>query len=369
MTPLVLSEQDPASAPWWLLGVAVVLLLAFVAWERRARRTHGHPLVNFGLLRTRSYALGTSLGLLYFAGFTAIFFVVTLFLQNGRGYTPLEAGLALTPFALGSAVTSAIGGRLVSRLGKSLVVLGLLAVAVGLVAVDVVLRLDPQQVGWAIAGPLLLAGIGSGFVIAPNQTLALEEVPPREGGTAAGVLQTGQRIGSAIGISAVGAVFFGQLTATGGDWSLAISRGLIGAVAFVVLALLLGLADLALDRRRRRAAAGARRSRRRTTGPHPRPAPPRRGRRVDPAGPGHRPAGGRARRCDGDARGRRRPRGGRRRGGRGRDLPPRAARGGHVPAGRPGRRSPARGGLGRGPGVRRGRPRRRAGQHGRSAAD
>ena len=143
MTPLVLSEQDPASAPWWLLGVALVLLLAFVAWERRARRTHGHPLVNFGLLRTRSYALGTSLGLLYFAGFTAIFFVVTLFLQNGRGYTPLEAGLALTPFALGSAVTSAIGGRLVSRLGKSLVVLGLLAVAVGLVAVDVVLRLDP----------------------------------------------------------------------------------------------------------------------------------------------------------------------------------------------------------------------------------
>ena len=257
MTPLVLSEQDPASAPWWLLGVALVLLLAFVAWERRARRTHGHPLVNFGLLRTRSYALGTSLGLLYFAGFTAIFFVVTLFLQNGRGYTPLEAGLALTPFALGSAVTSAIGGRLVSRLGKSLVVLGLLAVAVGLVAVDVVLRLDPQQVGWAIAGPLLLAGIGSGFVIAPNQTLALEEVPPREGGTAAGVLQTGQRIGSAVGISAVGAVFFGQLTATGGDWSLAISQGLIGAVAFVVLALLLGLADLALDRRRRRAAAGA----------------------------------------------------------------------------------------------------------------
>jgi len=252
MFPLVLSEGDPAGAPWWLLGVFAVLLVLFVFWERRARRTHGHPLVDFALLRTRSYALGSSLGLLYFAGFTAIFFVITLFLQNGRGYTPLEAGLALTPFALGSAVTSAIGGRLVSRLGKPLVVGGLLAVALGLVAVDVVLRLDPQQVGWAMAGPLLVAGLGSGFVIAPNQTLALEEVPARQGGTAAGVLQTGQRVGSAIGISAVGAVFFGQLASNGGDWARAISLGLIGAVAFVVLALVLGVVDLLADRRRAR---------------------------------------------------------------------------------------------------------------------
>jgi EmrB/QacA subfamily drug resistance transporter len=255
MIPLVLSEQERSGAPWWLIAVSVVLLVAFVLWERRARSTHGHPLVNFALLRTRSYALGTSLGLLYFAGFTAIFFVVTLFLQNGRGYTPLEAGLALTPFALGSAVSSAIGGRLVSRLGKPMVVGGLLAVGIGLVAVDLVLRLDPAQVGWAIAGPLLLAGIGSGLVIAPNQTLALEEVPPREGGTAAGILQTGQRVGSAIGISAVGAVFFGQLTSTGGDWALAISRGLVGAVGFVALALVLGVVDLLLGRRRARRAA------------------------------------------------------------------------------------------------------------------
>jgi EmrB/QacA subfamily drug resistance transporter len=257
MLPLVLSEQNPSGAPWWLIGVAVLLLLLFVAWERRARRAHGHPLVNFRLLRTRSYALGTTLGLVYFAGFTSIFFVLTLFLQQGRGFTPLEAGLALTPFALGSAVSSALGGRWVSRFGKPQVVLGLLAVAVGLVVTDVVLRLDPGSVGWAIAAPLLVAGIGSGFVIAPNQTLALEEVPPREGGTAAGVLQTGQRVGSAIGISAVGAVFFGSLTSSHGNWSASISSGLVITVGLVVLALLVGVADLISDRvaRRRRATA------------------------------------------------------------------------------------------------------------------
>jgi EmrB/QacA subfamily drug resistance transporter len=256
MLPLVLSEQDPSGAPWWLVGVAVLLLLLFVAWERRARRTHGHPLVNFGLLRTRSYSLGTTLGLLYFAGFTSIFFVLTLFLQQGRGFTPLEAGLALTPFALGSAASSAIGGRLVARFGKPLVVSGLLGVVVGLVATDVVLRLNPSSVGWAIAVPLLVAGIGGGFVVAPNQTLALEEVPVREGGTAAGVLQTGQRIGSAVGISAVGAVFFGSLASSRGDWSSSISSGLVVTVGLVVLALVVGIADLVADRitRRRRAA-------------------------------------------------------------------------------------------------------------------
>ncbi|WP_308252097.1 MFS transporter [Pseudonocardia sp. KRD291] len=259
MLPLVLSERDPAAAPWWLLGVAAVLMVAFVVWERRARATHGHPLVDFGLLRTRSYAMGTSVGLLYFAGFTSIFFVLTLYLQQGLDYTPLQAGLALTPFAVGSAVSSAVGGRVVARFGQPLVVGGLVVVAAGLVATDLVLRTGPEQVGWAIAGPLLVAGLGSGLVIAPNQTLALQDVPAREGGTAAGVLQTGQRIGSAVGISAVGAVFFGRLAADRGDWTSAISTGLVVTVGLVVLALLVGVADLVAGRRPSGGDPGARR--------------------------------------------------------------------------------------------------------------
>ena len=249
MVPLVLSEGDPGAAPWWLLAVSAALLVAFVGWERRARRVHGHPLVDFALLRARSFALGSSLGLLYFAGFTSIFFVLTLYFQQGRGYTPLQAGLALTPFALGSAVTSAAGGRLVSRAGRPLVVGGLALVAAGLVATDLVLRADPGSVGWAVAGPLLVAGLGSGFVIAPNQTLALGDVPGREGGTAAGVLQTGQRVGSAVGISAVGAVFFGRLSGSRGDWTSAIGAGLVVTVGLVLLALALGIADLLTGRR------------------------------------------------------------------------------------------------------------------------
>ena len=257
MLPLVKSEQDPASAPWWLLAVSAVLVAVFVGWERRAARRHGHPLVNFALLGTPSYVWGTTLGLVYFAGFTSIFFVLTIYLQAGLGYSALEAGLTLTPFALGSAVSAAIGGRLVSRLGKPLVVLGLVLVAAGLLATDLLLGAGFAHAGGVVAGPLLVAGVGSGLVIAPNQTLALADVPPREGGTAAGVLQTGQRVGSAVGISLVGAVFFGHLATSRGDWNAAISLGLRVTVGLVAAALLLGITDVVRTMRSTRAPAPA----------------------------------------------------------------------------------------------------------------
>ncbi|AXX29986.1 DHA2 family efflux MFS transporter permease subunit [Actinosynnema pretiosum subsp. pretiosum] len=252
MLPLVLSEHDPATAPWWLIGVAVALVAVFVPWERAAKRRHGHPLVDFALLRTRGYSTGVALGLVYFAGFTSIFFVLTLFLQQGHGYTPLQAGLALTTYSVGGATAAAIGGRLVGRHGRVVVVVGLALEAAGLVVVDLVLRGAPERIGLAIALPMLVAGIGNGLVIAPNQTLALHDVPPRQSGTAAGVLQTGQRIGSAIGISAAGAVFFAALG--GGGWDHAITTSLLVTIGLILLALVVGLVDLVQGRRPLRAA-------------------------------------------------------------------------------------------------------------------
>ena len=83
----------------------------------------------------------------------------------------------------------------------------------------------------ATAPPLLVAGIGSGFVILSNQALTLAEVPPVAGGSAAGVPQAGQRIGSAVGIAAGGSVFFSTLTATHGDYARAFQDGLVIIIA------------------------------------------------------------------------------------------------------------------------------------------
>jgi EmrB/QacA subfamily drug resistance transporter len=252
LLPLVQERTWQGSTKWLLIPLGLALLAAFVAWERRYARTGKEPMVQLDLFRTPSYAFGSSIGLVYFAGFTAIFFVLALFLQTGRGYSPLQAGLAVTPFALGSAVASALGGRLVDRFGRRLVALGLAAVVVGLVAADVVLgSVGGSAVGWALLVPLLVAGVGSGFVISPNITLTLSQVPVIRAGSAGGVLQTGQRIGAAVGIAAVGSLLFSQLASSRGDWAHATSVALRLCVVVVVLALVVALIDLRTNARAR----------------------------------------------------------------------------------------------------------------------
>ncbi|RBY83884.1 MFS transporter [Geodermatophilus sp. TF02-6] len=252
LLPLVQAQQWQGSGKWLLVPVAVLLLAAFLGWEVRYTRRGREPLVDLALFRLRSYTFGSGLITLFFAGFTPLFFVFTLYLQIGLRYSALEAGLAITPFAIGSAAAAALGGRIVHRLGRRLVALGLLMVVVGFVGTLLAVHLVPRDgTGWATLAPLLVAGLGSGLVIAPNQTLTLSQVPVERAGTAGGLLQVGQRIGAAVGIAAVGSVFFARVASTRGDFAGAYQQGLLVATAFVVAALLLAVVDVVVDARSR----------------------------------------------------------------------------------------------------------------------
>ncbi|MFF7753210.1 MFS transporter [Streptomyces sp. NPDC007971] len=244
MLPLVQEQQWTGQLKWGLMPVAALLLAAFWAWERRQGRCGRAPLVDLGLFSLRSFTLGALISLTYFAGFTTVFFVYTLFLQNTVGYSALTAGLTVLPFAAASAVGAAIGGRLVVRYGRKLVVMGLSGVALGLLGTVVAVRLVPlEYVGWATALPMVVGGIGSGITVSPNTTLTLTRVPVRRAGAAGGVLQTGQRIGSAAGIAVVGAVYFAHQA--GHERSVtAIQLGLLTAVGIILIALVLAVADL-----------------------------------------------------------------------------------------------------------------------------
>ncbi|MGW4645503.1 MFS transporter [Kitasatospora sp. NPDC004289] len=253
LLPLIQEQQWKGAAKWWLIPLGLALLALFALWERRTARAGGVPLVDLALFRAGSYVWGAVLGMLYFAGFTTIFFIFTLYLQNGLGYSALAAGLAVTPFAAGSAVSAAVGGRLVTRHGRSLIVAGLVLVLAGTALAALAVHLVPgRNAGWATAGPLLLAGVGSGLVIAPNLALALADVPVVRAGTAGGVLQTAQRLGTAIGVACVGAAFFAHL-AGGHSWASAFQVGILVALGFEAAAMASALADL---RRRRRASSG-----------------------------------------------------------------------------------------------------------------
>ncbi|PZF91600.1 MFS transporter [Micromonospora deserti] len=251
LLPLVQLDQRRGPATWLLVLAGMLVLAGFGGWERWYARRH-EPLFDLRLFRFRSYTLGSLIALVYFGGFTAIFFIFALYLQSGLGYSALVAGLAITPFALGSAAASAVGGRIVDRYGRPLVAVGLVAVVAGLGAVVLVLEVAPApaHVPWLTAGPLLVAGLGSGLVIAPNQTLTLSQVPVPQAGGGAGMLQTGQRIGSAAGIAAVGSVFFSSLAASHGDWTVAFRRALLLAAGIVALALVGAMVDIIRGRRR-----------------------------------------------------------------------------------------------------------------------
>ncbi|MFE9189777.1 MFS transporter [Micromonospora sp. NPDC007208] len=244
LLPLVQEQQWRTPWKWALIPAGLAVLVAFGLWERRYARHHP-PLFDLRLFSFQSYTLGSILALVYFGGFTAIFFIFTLFLQMGLGYSALVAGLAITPFALGSAAAAVLGGRVVNRFGRPLVAIGLLTVLVGLAATVIALHLFPDAPApWVTTGPLLIAGIGSGLVIAPNQTITLSEVPVGQAGSGAGMLQTGQRIGAAAGIAAVGSLFFSTLADSRGDWTSAFEQSLILATGIITLALVAALIDI-----------------------------------------------------------------------------------------------------------------------------
>ncbi len=244
--PVVQGEEGTplSQRPWWLCAVAVVVLAAFVVWERRWTASGREPLLELSLLRVRSFTTGLGLGTFYFAGFTAIFVVLTLYLQEGLGYSALAAGLTQLPFAVGSAVSAFVAGRLVSRFGRWLVVVGLVLVVIGLLVVDLLTPTLETMIGLKLAPALLLAGFGGGMVISPNITLALEEVDPARAGAGGGLLQTAQRTGAALGVAVVLAIFYQVAAGNGGDLAAALSESLRTTIVLVGVALVLAVVDL-----------------------------------------------------------------------------------------------------------------------------
>jgi EmrB/QacA subfamily drug resistance transporter len=259
LLPLVQAEAGGLARLWWLFPVGAALLVAFIRFERRVVRRGGEPVFDPRLIsETRGYAPGVALATVYFIGFSGIWLVFALYFQTGLDFSPLRSGLTVTPFAIGSASAAIVAGRLVERYGRALTVLGTTGVALGLGGTVLVIATVPADVvGWAVLPTLLLGGIGGGFVISPNVTLTLREVPVRMAGSAGGALQTFQRFGGAIGTAALPGLFYVVLGATGDDYPLAAAAALSVAVVGAVAAGAIAVVDRRRDLRRDRAEAAA----------------------------------------------------------------------------------------------------------------
>ena len=236
----------------WLGVPAAVLFGLFLRRERRLTDQARDPLVDLRLFRRPSYVAGITLALTFFPAMAGLPLVLALYYQRGLGYTAVESALGVTAYAVGAGISAPLVGRVVTRVGRPLVVAGAVTFGVGAVALALIAPHVPAgNAAVALAVPLFVMGCGQGAVITPNQTLALMDVDPLMGSTAGGVLQTGQRIGLAIGQAVIGTVFFNSLTGPGGaSYADALQNAVIAALCFIALAIAIGVHDLSRARRR-----------------------------------------------------------------------------------------------------------------------
>jgi EmrB/QacA subfamily drug resistance transporter len=247
------------------LTLAVVLLVSFVLIEMRS----SHPLLPMRVLADRNRSGAYLIMLCTGTAIFGLFFFLTLFMQTVLGYSAIRSGVAYLPFAIGIVVASALASRLVARTGARLLILaGAAAVAGGTFWFS---RLT-EHAGYAgqLLGPMLVTSLGLGLLFVPLSLVALHNVAERDSGVAASLLNTGQQVGGAIGLAALGTIAWTTVANTVRNTGAAIaagrqpalspaqleahalatgfSRGFLTAAGIALLALLIAIATIRVRR-------------------------------------------------------------------------------------------------------------------------
>jgi EmrB/QacA subfamily drug resistance transporter len=192
---------SPLTAAGFVLAAA-----AAVGFTIAERRRH-EPLMDLTLFRSPAFTTAVLGAAALFAALTLALLLNTLYLQHTRGWTPLAAGTATLPMALGATLCAPLSGNLVGRFGarRPLLLAGAFITVGGL-------SLVRRQSGTGTPHlPLayLLIGIGFGFANAPITNTAVAGLPPARAGVAAAITSTARQVGSAIGIALAGGLVAG----------------------------------------------------------------------------------------------------------------------------------------------------------------
>jgi MFS family permease len=187
--------------------VAVVLLVAFVLWERRT----AHPLLPLRVALDRNRGGSYLVFLFIGAGLFAMFLFLTFYFQATLGYSPLRSGFAFLPFSLGIIGGAGVISQLLPKLGpKPLMVPGLVAAAAGMLLLT---QITADTSYWTHVLPaLLLMSVGMAAVFIPASSTALVGVGSHDAGVASALLNTSQQVGGSLGTALLNTLYAGAVT-------------------------------------------------------------------------------------------------------------------------------------------------------------
>jgi len=239
----------------WLAGrtvgffaASLVLLVGFVVWEMR----HSEPLMRLGILRIKTVSGANVAGFILGTATFSLFLMLTLYMQQVLGYSPMKTGVGYLAIAGTAIFTSAVAAQLVTRIGvKPVLAIGMTSLTGGL------LYFTQVSVGGSYLGDLLpgflLIAVGLGFSFVPISIAALAGIQPAEAGLASGLINTSQQIGGALGIAALSTIATSRTAsalASGSTHATALVDGFHRAfIAGVIIAGLGIVAALTLIRR------------------------------------------------------------------------------------------------------------------------
>ncbi|MBW1604091.1 MFS transporter [Streptomyces sp. JJ66] len=199
-------EAAAYGSRWDVYLAGAVGAFALATFVRRQLRLE-YPLLDMRLFRSRGFSGAVLADLLTILGLSGLVFFLSQFLQMVQGRSPLQAGLAELPAALGAVVAGLAAGTVARRASVRSAVGGGLA-AVGL-ALGACLWLD-QNTGYGLLGPVLLVvGIGAGLSFTVTADVILSSVPKEQAGAASAVSETAYELGAALGIALLGSIVTG----------------------------------------------------------------------------------------------------------------------------------------------------------------
>lgn len=228
--------RAPDVAAGWTVGAlaaGVALLAAFVAVERRCAA----PLVRLGILRCAPLVRANAGAMLLVGSFVGFQFIAVLYLQELRGWSPVETGLALVVVGIDAVLAPTLTPWLVNRFGVHRVIVAGLALAA--TAYALFLPVGPEWTYAAMFPSLVVLGLAFALAYGPLTIAATDGVAEAEQGLASGILTTSFQFGAALGLAVVTAVV---VAATGADGSPgALLDGFRAALVVPLVAAILGV--------------------------------------------------------------------------------------------------------------------------------